>query len=1395
MLEPRILLSGAPTEDLIAGTALTVLTLPQQQDDVGGVHRATEHKPNAAAFTQSAPEQVDNIFAGVKVEDLDAPAENHVADVQENSGSSSATSSGGESKSQATVTSNQEHAGDEVNVTSTADSNTISPQPTNDSSIKPEASGAQGETLVDQLTQGLLSSNGPPQDSGNQTVANSDNGDNIVNASSSSSTSTVSDLHLTPDSPVSSLTVEPNQKLTGSGTIAGDLINRGTISPGNSPGIQTVTGDMNFGSSGRVIIEIGGLTPGPGTPTDNGYDRVAISGKATFGGVLEVRLINSFAPQVGQQFDVITYGSGAGDFENYVGLAIGSGLYFKPTFNSNRLTLEVATRPAGAPQRPVIFIPDFGESFAADSTPAGLRDWALTRGVAPDKLSLDPLRNSDTNLIRSLVTAGYQKGVDLFVANWDWRLPLAGQDGTRDGSLSTVTAASLTDTNFQTGVDYLGYALNQAVQAWKALGNSGLPQVDVIGYGAGGLIARSYIQSAGYGGAYGSDNLPQVNNLIQVATPNQGLPGTFNMIRNDFSFDGFSRLTARMISMAGDLLRNDPTLKVQNPDGTFILPSALSNPTQFIRRYVASVVDLLPTYVFADLGTGTFVPITQANVSVENGLLLDLNGGTDANRFVTLTTGVVSAVYSGDVNTSDRVAVKTGFQQSLGAKNELLPYDKLLGDTPTTGQGWFAEVESSSAGPEGDGIVPTVSAVGLLQGDSTKISSGKLRIIALPQSDAGGAVDHNALTNNILAQQKIVQELTGALPQVENVSVSAELASLNAALQLIQLGLVDPLNYAKEGFEKLKAVLGDMGAGAQTALQQNLGYLKASVEALVSGASLNLTFANADGAFAMRIDADVDARRVTKIVLGATGTRQFIGNGASTAAADDDVGLVIAQSRLGAVIYSDGTFALTAQGGASAVGLSELSVSGNVGVVAGTASGVNEAIDVTFTDTVTITLPAATAFKVTGNLAVRTPVGTLGGNFSLQKSTAGPDGIAGNADDKAELMIGTTNSSVFLGVGDVTPDPSDDVGIRISGTSAFVLIGTDPGPSRYAFYVVSTNVGLVGFGSDLSFSGTFYSVRNTFTTAVINRTMQVDGMTLTLSVPSGTSSFGVDNGTLQTPIARLKGNFRMALVGNELQIMASSVEVFVGDDKGTPSATDDVGVKLTGGSFIGVISPGSGYAFEAGGTAQVLNIPSLTLNGTLTMQINRLGVAINRTITLLGVSRTLNFASGVSRVGGSATLQTPGGNLTGNFAIQKNAAGEILIGATGVRIFAGDDKGTPADTTDDIGVVVQDASLALVILPDNTYAFDTGGERGVVGCAGSDFGCACFIAAEYDWRAGAPDADSWAGDGVVGFGDGCCAPGGGCGRVDVERAGNRGRVYDRTTDFEHRTQGVARVGK
>src|SRR5687768_17283415 len=74
MLEPRILLSGAPHDDLIGSDTNTTVTLPAT-DDVGSIQRSSRQQTNAAAVTPSAPQQVDGIFAGVDYEELNFPDE------------------------------------------------------------------------------------------------------------------------------------------------------------------------------------------------------------------------------------------------------------------------------------------------------------------------------------------------------------------------------------------------------------------------------------------------------------------------------------------------------------------------------------------------------------------------------------------------------------------------------------------------------------------------------------------------------------------------------------------------------------------------------------------------------------------------------------------------------------------------------------------------------------------------------------------------------------------------------------------------------------------------------------------------------------------------------------------------------------------------------------------------------------------------------------------------------------------------------------------------------------------------------------------------------------------------------------------------------------------------
>ena len=262
-------------------------------------------------------------------------------------------------------------------------------------------------------------------------------------------------------------------------------------------GHLTVNGDLVLGRAGTLLIEIGGSDPAPATasapnlnlePTtsqgDGYFDRVNVTGKITLGGTLKVQLINpAYVPAAGTKFDIITFGNRTFlDFDNNEGLifsdANGAKFFFKPEILSNRVTLTV-TAASAAQVRPVIFIPGLGGTLAADDTPAGMEEWYLHRGIAPAKLALEPLTNVYSNIVESLVKVGYTRGVDLFVANWDWRVPVAITDNSgpdslanqtmTNGILSLVTADSITDSTYQSGVDYLGYWLDKAVTAWSAL--------------------------------------------------------------------------------------------------------------------------------------------------------------------------------------------------------------------------------------------------------------------------------------------------------------------------------------------------------------------------------------------------------------------------------------------------------------------------------------------------------------------------------------------------------------------------------------------------------------------------------------------------------------------------------------------------------------------------------------------------------------------------------------------------------------------------------------------------------------------------------------------------------------------------------------------------------------
>jgi hypothetical protein len=93
-------------------------------------------------------------------------------------------------------------------------------------------------------------------------------------------------------------------------SFTGGLVNQGgTLAPGQSLGITTVTGTYFQQSAGTLQIQIGGLTPG------TQYDRLDVSSILGLDGTLNVLLANGFNPQSGDSFDILNWFGLLGNFD------------------------------------------------------------------------------------------------------------------------------------------------------------------------------------------------------------------------------------------------------------------------------------------------------------------------------------------------------------------------------------------------------------------------------------------------------------------------------------------------------------------------------------------------------------------------------------------------------------------------------------------------------------------------------------------------------------------------------------------------------------------------------------------------------------------------------------------------------------------------------------------------------------------------------------------------------------------------------------------------------------------------------------------------------------------------------------------------------------------------
>jgi autotransporter-associated beta strand protein len=97
--------------------------------------------------------------------------------------------------------------------------------------------------------------------------------------------------------------------LAGTGTINGSVMNSGSVSPGDSPGVLTIAQNYTQAQYATLMIQIAGMNPGQ-------FSVLNVLGNANLNGFLDPVLLNGFVPTMGDSFTFLNYASLSGDFSH-----------------------------------------------------------------------------------------------------------------------------------------------------------------------------------------------------------------------------------------------------------------------------------------------------------------------------------------------------------------------------------------------------------------------------------------------------------------------------------------------------------------------------------------------------------------------------------------------------------------------------------------------------------------------------------------------------------------------------------------------------------------------------------------------------------------------------------------------------------------------------------------------------------------------------------------------------------------------------------------------------------------------------------------------------------------------------------------------------------------------
>ena len=428
----------------------------------------------------------------------------------------------------------------------------------------------------------------------------------------------------------------------------------------------------------------------------------------------------------------------------------------------------------------------------------------------------------------------------------------------------------------------------------------------------------------------------------------------------------------------------------------------------------------------------------------------------------------------------------------------------------------------------------------------------------------------------------------------------------------------------------------------------------------------DLTFA-IDGFVSLTADVAVE-RMGSTLVIGATDVTATLGvsGGPSVSVNDGTLGLLI----------EDSGYALTATGTAALNGVPDLTLSGTL---AARANRLGRAVDQTIvTPGGSVELEFDSANDVTEfsgddlTLAVSDFV-SITGDIAVEKSGS-------------TLLIGATDVTASLGVagGPAVSLTDGRLGVLLEGNK---------------FAMTASGAAALTGVPGLTLAGTLSAEANWLGRAVDTTITTPSGdVRLQFADATDVTQFAGDNVIAQvTDFVSITGDIGFRKSGTQFEAYAQDVTASLGVPGGASVSVTD--------ATLGVLIDDGKFALVADGHA-ALNLPGLSLSGDLDVRVNRMGAAVDHTITTPSGDISVNFttAADITEMSGSGMTFTVDGfaSLTGNFAFARSVSVEPIAELPGATLT--ESKITAAGTdisafvgAGSVGVQVSDANLGFVL--------------------------------------------------------------------------------------------------